>query len=267
MIRTQRHGAQSGIALYAKIASVLRTQIASGELPLGHRLPSIEQLSAAYKVAPITVRQAVRLLVDEGLLSSHRGRGTFVTGGNLVDMGTGTNLGLESGNSDVTVLQDVAARPLPDEFAAEHKVEPYYRWIRKLHHAGERAYFVMDAYIAPELQVLLPARVERLMLINLLAEEFLKRRVEVFSTVNVSSADLVTSDLLKCALSFPVAQISRRYVGADGRLLMATKAVYRADVFSMQLHQSAMEFLASRTPSSVNAEGASPQGELRSLSG
>lgn len=267
MIRTEKHSAQSGIALYAKIASVLRTQIASGDLPLGHRLPSIEQLSAAYGVAPITVRQAVRLLVDEGLLSSQRGRGTFVTGGNRVSMGTGTNLGLQSANSDITVLEDDAARALPDEFRFDHVVEPSYRWIRKLHHDGERAYFFLDAFIAPELESHLPAKLERLMIINALADEFLARRVEVFSTVNVSSADLDTSNLLKCSLSFPVAQISRRYVDADKRLLLATKAVYRADVFSMQMHQSAIEFLASRTPSSVDTESASPQGELRSLSG
>ena len=69
----------NGIAIYAKIASILRSQISSGSLAAGAQLPSIARLSGMYKVAPVTIRLAVRLLAEEGLLSSHRGRGTFVT--------------------------------------------------------------------------------------------------------------------------------------------------------------------------------------------
>ena len=43
-------------------------------------LPSIEKLMEEFSVARVTVRQAVRLLSDEGLVSPHRGRGTSING-------------------------------------------------------------------------------------------------------------------------------------------------------------------------------------------
>src|SRR5262245_34257587 len=68
----------SGVALYVQLAQLFRYNIASGKWPGGQRLSNFETLAAQYKVARITVRQAVARLVQDGLLSTQRGRGTFV---------------------------------------------------------------------------------------------------------------------------------------------------------------------------------------------
>jgi DNA-binding GntR family transcriptional regulator len=65
---------------YHQIADDLRRQVKSGELKQGQRLPSNRELAASYGVAPMTVHQAVRVLRDEGLVSSYQGRGVFVDG-------------------------------------------------------------------------------------------------------------------------------------------------------------------------------------------
>ena len=70
----------SGVALYAQLAELWRYNIVSRRWPSGHRLANFETLAAEYKVARVTVRQAVARLVQEGLLSTQRGRGTFVLG-------------------------------------------------------------------------------------------------------------------------------------------------------------------------------------------
>src|SRR3546814_12273802 len=67
-----------GVALYAQIAGVLRSNIVSGRWPVGAQLPTIIELGQEYGAARATIRQAVQLLSQEGLLRSHRGRGTFV---------------------------------------------------------------------------------------------------------------------------------------------------------------------------------------------
>ncbi len=63
---------------YYQLAHILRQQIASGELRPGDRVPSEVQLCERYGVSPMTARRALNILLDEGLVTAARGRGTFV---------------------------------------------------------------------------------------------------------------------------------------------------------------------------------------------
>jgi GntR family transcriptional regulator len=61
---------------YRRIADALRQQcIESGE---GTRLPSEKELALTYGVSPMTVRRALEVLEDEGLVIRIFGRGTYV---------------------------------------------------------------------------------------------------------------------------------------------------------------------------------------------
>jgi DNA-binding GntR family transcriptional regulator len=64
--------------VYAHLARVLRYGVASGRLRPGDQLPSEAQLCRRYGVSPMTVRRAVNILVDQGVVSAEQGRGTFV---------------------------------------------------------------------------------------------------------------------------------------------------------------------------------------------
>jgi DNA-binding GntR family transcriptional regulator len=63
-----------------QIAAVLRGRIESGEYAPGSALPSIIQLSEEFEVTTNTVRKALGILKDEGLVESVPGYGTFVAG-------------------------------------------------------------------------------------------------------------------------------------------------------------------------------------------
>jgi DNA-binding GntR family transcriptional regulator len=66
--------------LYLQLAALLREQIRSGELAPRSRVPSLTDLAAEHGVADMTVRKALRVLIDEGLIETRPGRGTFVKG-------------------------------------------------------------------------------------------------------------------------------------------------------------------------------------------
>ena len=66
---------RAGIPRYLQIADALRRGL-RGE---GERLPSEHQLCARFKVSRPTIRQALDVLVQEGRLYRHAGRGTFST--------------------------------------------------------------------------------------------------------------------------------------------------------------------------------------------
>jgi GntR family transcriptional regulator len=65
-------------SLPVQVAETLRERIASGAMPAGTQLPSEPRLAEAFKVSRNTIREAIRLLIADGLLVARRGIGTFV---------------------------------------------------------------------------------------------------------------------------------------------------------------------------------------------
>lgn len=61
-----------------QIANDLRARITSGEIPPGRRIPSLTELEQEWDVARDTLRKAVRILRDEGLVETVQGLGVFV---------------------------------------------------------------------------------------------------------------------------------------------------------------------------------------------
>lgn len=61
---------------YQQVAARIRDRVRAGEL--GPRLPSYHDLANEMGVAPMTVPRAIKVLVDEGLVVTVPGRGTFV---------------------------------------------------------------------------------------------------------------------------------------------------------------------------------------------
>lgn len=72
---------QSPIPLYHQLADILLTRIRDGQYPSGSRIPAELKLADAYRIGRPTVRQAIELLVNKGVLERRRGAGTFVREG------------------------------------------------------------------------------------------------------------------------------------------------------------------------------------------
>ena len=68
----------SPIPLYHQLAEILQDRIRSGTYGPGEMLPSEIGLAKQYGIGRPTVRQAMNLLVQKGLIQRRRGAGTFV---------------------------------------------------------------------------------------------------------------------------------------------------------------------------------------------
>lgn len=68
----------SVIPLYHQLYEILRSHITSGIWQPGDMIPPESELKRQYGVSQITVRQALNILVDNGLIYRQRGQGTFV---------------------------------------------------------------------------------------------------------------------------------------------------------------------------------------------
>jgi GntR family transcriptional regulator len=63
---------------YLQICNILKTQIARGIFLPGSRLPSESELCRRHQVSPMTVRRAIKTLLDQGIVTTIQGSGTFV---------------------------------------------------------------------------------------------------------------------------------------------------------------------------------------------
>ncbi len=64
--------------LYVQIVNDIKEKISSGELKVGDRVSSQNELAATYSVSLITVKKALADLIKEGVLYSRVGKGTYV---------------------------------------------------------------------------------------------------------------------------------------------------------------------------------------------
>ncbi len=69
---------QSGKPRYMQVAEDLRQAISSGRYVPGNQMPTENELCALYDVSRFTVREALRTLQEDGLISRKRGSGTIV---------------------------------------------------------------------------------------------------------------------------------------------------------------------------------------------
>jgi DNA-binding FadR family transcriptional regulator len=121
------------------VAANLRAKIVSGELPDGAMLPKQEDLLAEFRVSKPSIREALRILEAEGLITVRRGN----VGGAVVHMPQASNaaqtLGIVLGSQNVTVRDLGTALTLIEPVCAslcamrEDREESVLPALRKVH--------------------------------------------------------------------------------------------------------------------------------------
>jgi DNA-binding GntR family transcriptional regulator len=69
---------ESAVPVYQQVAEWIRDKIYTGEWQTGDKIPSEKQIMDLLEVSRGTIKKAITGLVNEGLLSSVQGKGTFV---------------------------------------------------------------------------------------------------------------------------------------------------------------------------------------------
>jgi GntR family transcriptional regulator len=93
-------------ALPARLAHDLRTRLAGGEWQPGQQLPTEAEFVETYGVSRATVRQALKSLEVQGLVTTRHGRGTFVVDGSVI------RAGMQELKSITSTIADMGHVPL-----------------------------------------------------------------------------------------------------------------------------------------------------------
>lgn len=110
-------------SLRHQIADGLRAQVVAGELSTGERLPSEPELARRMHVSRSSLRAAITLLEEEGLLRRIHGSGTYVNDRPLLRDDISHNLSVTamitaSGRTPGARLAEAGLEPAPAEVAA-----------------------------------------------------------------------------------------------------------------------------------------------------
>jgi GntR family transcriptional regulator len=121
---------------YRRIATELRQAIDAGDYRPGDRLPGENDLMARYDIARMTARQALGVLVQEGVAVARRGSGVFVRDFRPVvreavkrlahdRWGRGASIwSADVDGRDLEVSTDVTETPVPEHIAPLLQLEP-----------------------------------------------------------------------------------------------------------------------------------------------
>ena len=69
----------TGRQIWMQLTEVLTQRVVSGQYPPGIRIPSVRDLAAEAGVNPNTMQRALAAMEEEGLLTSQRNTGRYVT--------------------------------------------------------------------------------------------------------------------------------------------------------------------------------------------
>lgn len=110
---------RGSLPVYTQLADIIKEDIASGCLKPGLRIPSEANLAQQYNVSPMTVRQAVGVLVEEGLVERVHGSGTFVK---RIEVGA-TTFGLEALDEVLSNTDALEAKVLKSDIVRVSGIE------------------------------------------------------------------------------------------------------------------------------------------------
>ena len=227
--------------LHIRIRESIRRRVRKGELvDQSGRLLTEAELVKLFGVSRVTIRHAIRPLVEEGMFARERGRGTFLRSnepenwvGRLMGFSeTIRDAGFEPGarilHKGMTNRHDPAVRDLLRERAV---------WeLKRLRLADNTPIAIEHAYYPPDIGLELEKRDLTSIVMYRVFEEDLGLNIkEANQTISAGRADEVSAKLLGVEEASPLLAMQRLTVSADGRPLELLRSVYLPEFFQFAI--------------------------------
>ena len=213
---------------YHRIAEELRARILSGAYAAGRLLPSESELSAEFEVSRVTVRKALELLRDDGLVDSRQGFGWFVAGDTvrqpLARLSTIEEQMRDSGAAHERRVLEFAFEKAPKDVAASLGTQNVLR-VRRVNLADGEPFAIVTVWCPADLgQHLSRADVERSPFYELLD-------VPLSGATQTIGADAATADearLLNVPAGSAVLRCLRTTKSVAGKTVLFSRHVFPA---------------------------------------
>lgn len=222
-----------GPPLYQQLADQLRQAVLGGVLQPGEKLPTLQEMAASCNVARVTVRQAVLMLVDEGLLEARQGRGTHVARQlpsrpctNMRTSWSALIKRIEGASVELLAADDVDDCPL---LRGKNCIPAgRYQYMKRVHIKDDVRFAYIDLYLDKDIYDLAPERFNVTTVIPVMDE----LGVDVSAarqtlTIGIASPDVANHLGIACGM--PVAQVERFACDRNGKVIYAASMVHPGD--------------------------------------
>lgn len=230
------------LPLWYQVSQSLRASVLgrSPEAPL--RLPTEEALAEHYGVSVLTMRQALKELESEGLISRHRRRGTFIKPDARRErtvrlLGSVDAIVAQQSGEDTTLLGH-GSQAVPAELAGyfpEMDEAVSYRRLRRDRDSGEPTNWAENLIPTDIAARVDPAALARMPMTKLLRDEVGVRISRITDTIEARLAEPRTAELLQVPLLSPILHYTGVTYEDGGRVVDVARIHYRGDRFSFSL--------------------------------
>jgi GntR family transcriptional regulator len=253
---------ESGIPIYFQLAEQLKMKIRARELPPGAALPSEHMLTENYAISRGTVRKALQLLMQDGLIETYPGKGSVVSHVKL-EYDAGKVLGFfstivkDAGKTPSALILEMTELERAPEFVREklqlEDNDPVL-YLRRVRLVDQEPWAIETAYFRESVAALLKdVDLSRSSIYETLQEK--QGAVFKFSTNRISATllDTTMAGLLESAPGSAALKVTR-LVHLDNEVPFEySEDIYRADRICLGLtvnyqQQGAQFSLSPRTP-------------------
>ncbi|CAG2142689.1 GntR family transcriptional regulator [Cupriavidus numazuensis] len=228
------------IPAYIQVASALRRRIESGDWQPRQQIATLEELEQEFHVARVTVRQAIDLLENEGLVTRHQGRGTFVSAHvndkrwlQLATTWDNLLAAIRDNVPEYIRVRDLPAFPRLAE--GEGIPASAYTLLRSVQTKDGVPYAVVNLHLA---QDVFAKERERFMKHTVLPVLDMVEGLEItraHQTMVIGTADRETADLLQLSLSAPTAECRCVVIDQNGVAVYVADITYRSDCVKLSI--------------------------------
>lgn len=228
------------LPLYHQVAEIFRQRIAEGEWRQGELLPPIEALVEEFGVARVTVREAIKLLSNDGLVKPERGRGTLVMAG----IETRKPLRVETAIADLLDLYrddtpEVATieegRTNPNVAIDEGRLAKSYYYLKRVHNRDRMRYCVISLYISERVFRQAEEAFRTKLALPVLFSLPRVRIANAWQRLTIVKCDAATALELDYPLGDPIARVKRYLVDYAGELIYFADVRYRGDCIQFEM--------------------------------
>lgn len=228
----------SNVVKHLRIREELLARI--GAMRPNDQLPQERELAESFQVSRTTVRQALQSLIEDGLIYSVRGQGTFVSQSRISKGLTLTSFSEDMRARDfepATRLLAATECPAPEDVARMLEVRP-----------GSSVYYLERLRLADGF----PMCLERIHLPTQPFPKLLHQDLDasLYQVLSARYRTVVTTaeqhisaialqrrqaDLLGVSVRSPALRVSRRGIDTRGRIIEYGESLYRADRYDFEL--------------------------------
>lgn len=231
-----RASRKGGIPLYYQIMRNLKEQIVSGKLGPGDRLPSEAEHTRRFGVSRVVIRQALRILEEQGLIVRVKGNGTFVSeavaedaapriSGSLEDL---IHIGADTTIKVIEFRLVKATADLAEVFGVKEGDDLFH--MQRIRLVGGRPLAVLINHVPYSIGATIPlsdlAKEPLIVLIEKRAGVHVEWASQVFQAV---AADEEMAQRLEVDILTPLLKLTLTAYSTDGMVVDLAHVFYRSD--------------------------------------